>query len=177
MNIQVHSVTGSSPYELVFGQKPHSVLFPSGKSKGPLLEEDLETDGITVEAEPLKLTEADVPLEEDGNEHDGSEQEGKGNKGPLLEKDQAGEEEPMKLSRKRQWEEEGEEEAKSKKTCLQPASLSQDATEGQEVAVDECGKGDERARALATTEKHLKVRVYVSVIELNYEYLPMYIYM
>lgn len=94
-------MTGSSPYELVFSQKPHSILFPSGKSKGPLLEEDLETDGITVEAEPLKLTEADVPLEEDGNEHDGSEQEGKRSKGPLLEKDRAGEEEPMKLSRKR----------------------------------------------------------------------------
>ena len=137
MNIQVHSVISSSPYELVFGQKPHSVLFPSGKSKGPLLEEDLETDGTTVEAEPLKLTEADVPLEEDGNEHDGSEQEGKRNKGPLLEKDQAGEEESMKLSRKWQWEEEGEEKAKSKKTCLQQASLSQDATEGQEVAVKE----------------------------------------
>ena len=80
------------------------------------------------------------------------------NKGPLLEKDQAGGEELMKLSRKRQWEEEVEEKAKSKKTCLQPVSLSQDATEGQEVAVDECGKGHEQARALATTEKHLKVR-------------------
>lgn len=97
-----------------------------------------KTSRHIVEAEPLKLTEADVPLEEDR-----SEQEGRRNKGPLLEKDQAGEEEPMKLSRKRQWEEEGEEKAKSKKTCLQPASLSQDATEGQEVAVDESGEGDE----------------------------------
>lgn len=28
MNTQTHESTGSSPYELVFGQKPRSVLFP-----------------------------------------------------------------------------------------------------------------------------------------------------
>ena len=46
MNIQIHDATGSSPYELVFGQRPRAVIFTSGKSSGPLLEEDLEADGI-----------------------------------------------------------------------------------------------------------------------------------
>ena len=45
MNIQVHETTGTSPYELVFGQKPRSVVFPSGK-KGIIFEEDLENDGV-----------------------------------------------------------------------------------------------------------------------------------
>ena len=31
---------------LVFGQRPRAVIFTSGKSSGPLLEEDLEADGI-----------------------------------------------------------------------------------------------------------------------------------
>ena len=30
MNTQVHETTGHSPYELVFGQKPHATLFPEG---------------------------------------------------------------------------------------------------------------------------------------------------
>ena len=30
MNTQVHETTGHSPYELVFGQKPHAAIFPSG---------------------------------------------------------------------------------------------------------------------------------------------------
>ena len=46
MNIQAHTATGFSPYELVFGLRPHSVLFPSAKSKELLMEEDLERDGI-----------------------------------------------------------------------------------------------------------------------------------
>ena len=29
MNTQVHSSTGSHPYELLFGQKPRAVLFPN----------------------------------------------------------------------------------------------------------------------------------------------------
>ena len=65
MNIQVHTSTGSSPYELVFGQKPHSVLFPSENTKGLLLEEHLTVDGITVEDEPLNLTGEDASLEEE----------------------------------------------------------------------------------------------------------------
>lgn len=46
MNIQAHDSTGSSPYEFVFGQKPRAILFPSGKTNAPLLEEDTEQDGI-----------------------------------------------------------------------------------------------------------------------------------
>ena len=46
MNVQVHETTGTSPYELVFGQKPREVLFPSSKCYKPLFEEDLEDDGI-----------------------------------------------------------------------------------------------------------------------------------
>ena len=67
---QVHSVTGSSPYELVSGQKPHSVLFPSGKSNAPLLEEDLEID-VTIEDVP------DAPhrREQDENNVDRGQQE------------------------------------------------------------------------------------------------------
>ena len=41
MNTQTHEATGTSPYELVFGQKPRSVIFPSKKSVG-VLEEELE---------------------------------------------------------------------------------------------------------------------------------------
>ena len=51
MNIQVHTATGSSPYELVFGQKPRSVLFPSKENQGLILEEDLEYDGVSFEHE------------------------------------------------------------------------------------------------------------------------------
>ena len=49
MNIQTHDATGTSPYELVFGQKPQTILFPSGKCTQPVLEEDLERDGIQIE--------------------------------------------------------------------------------------------------------------------------------
>lgn len=45
----MHDATGTSPYELVFGQKPQSILFPSGKCTQPVLEEDLERDGIQIE--------------------------------------------------------------------------------------------------------------------------------
>ena len=46
MNTQTHEAVGTSPYELVFGQKPRSVLFPTGKSPGIILEESLTDDGI-----------------------------------------------------------------------------------------------------------------------------------
>ena len=45
MNTQTHETTGTSPYELVFGQKPRSVIFPSNKSVG-VLEEELEKEGV-----------------------------------------------------------------------------------------------------------------------------------
>ena len=46
MNTQTHEAVGKSPFELVFGQKPRSVLFPTGKSPGIILEESLTDDGI-----------------------------------------------------------------------------------------------------------------------------------
>ena len=48
MNTQVHETTGHSPYELVFGQKPHATLFPGG-DRTVTKEEDLECDGIMLE--------------------------------------------------------------------------------------------------------------------------------
>ncbi len=73
MNIQAHTTTGSSPYELVFGQKPRAVLFPSGKSSKPLLEEDLEKDGIHIE----ELQEEEMPDENDGlQQGSGSKEQG-----------------------------------------------------------------------------------------------------
>ena len=50
MNIQVHSSTGSSPYELVFGQKPRAVLFPNNSDDVDVVfEEDLERDGVVID--------------------------------------------------------------------------------------------------------------------------------
>eukprot|EP00731_Ephydatia_muelleri_P002138 Em0001g2138a len=40
MNIQVHDTTGASPYELVFGQKARTVIFPT-QQNAIVLEEDL----------------------------------------------------------------------------------------------------------------------------------------
>ena len=53
MNTQTHESTGSSPYELVFGQKPRSVLFPSNEQAYStiILEEDLEKDGVNLSEE------------------------------------------------------------------------------------------------------------------------------
>ena len=47
MNIQTNDGTGTSLYELVFGLKPQTVLFPSGKCSQPIL--DIERDGIQKE--------------------------------------------------------------------------------------------------------------------------------
>lgn len=46
MNTQVHEATGASPYELVFGQEPRSVLFPTTTASGVILEEDLIDEGV-----------------------------------------------------------------------------------------------------------------------------------
>lgn len=47
MNTQVHDTTGASPYELVFGQKARSIIFPTQQS-AIVLEEDLADEGIDV---------------------------------------------------------------------------------------------------------------------------------
>ena len=47
MNIQVHDTTGASPYELVFGQKALTVIFPT-QQNAIVLEEDLADEGIDV---------------------------------------------------------------------------------------------------------------------------------
>ena len=38
-----------SPYELVFGQMPREVVFPSSKKSAIILEEDLEADGVVLD--------------------------------------------------------------------------------------------------------------------------------
>ena len=48
MNTQVHETTGSTPYESVFGQKP-SCFFPTDKSSGVIMKEDLEANGVHFE--------------------------------------------------------------------------------------------------------------------------------
>ena len=47
MNIQVQDTTGASPYELVFGQKARTVIFPTQQNT-IVLEEDLANEGIDV---------------------------------------------------------------------------------------------------------------------------------
>ena len=54
MNIQVHETTGHSPYELVFGQKPHATIFPGGDETTITNEEDLELDGIVFESNEVR---------------------------------------------------------------------------------------------------------------------------
>ena len=49
MNTQLHDTTGHSPYELVFGQKPHPVVFGGAEGVSVANEEDLEVDGIIFE--------------------------------------------------------------------------------------------------------------------------------
>ena len=50
MNTQVHDTTGRSPYELVIGQMPREVVFPSSKKTAIILEEDLEADGVVLDS-------------------------------------------------------------------------------------------------------------------------------
>ena len=54
MNTQVHETTGHSPYELVFGQKPHATIFPGGDGTTMAKEEDLEFDGIVFESNEVR---------------------------------------------------------------------------------------------------------------------------
>ena len=56
MNIQVYETTGHSPYELVFGQKPHdhATIFPGGDETTITNEEDLELDGIVFESNEVR---------------------------------------------------------------------------------------------------------------------------
>ena len=46
MNTQVHETTETSPNELVFGQKPRSVVFPTSAATGVIFEEDLTDDRV-----------------------------------------------------------------------------------------------------------------------------------
>ena len=50
MNTQVHDTTGRSPYELVFGQMPREIVFPSSTKYAIILEEDLEADGVVLDS-------------------------------------------------------------------------------------------------------------------------------
>ena len=68
MNTQVHETTGTSPYELVFGQKPRSVLFPTSTAVGVILEEDLMDDGLHLEVRAEKPDEGqDTPAADEDN--------------------------------------------------------------------------------------------------------------
>ena len=49
MNIQTHETTGASPYELAFGKKARTILFPGTTRTNVLLEEELENDGVCIE--------------------------------------------------------------------------------------------------------------------------------
>ena len=53
MNTQVHETTGHSPYELVFGQKPHATLFPEGDGT-TITNKDLEFDGTVFEGNKVR---------------------------------------------------------------------------------------------------------------------------
>ena len=46
MDTQLHETTEHSPYELVFGQKPHPVVFDGVEGSSMADEEELEVDGI-----------------------------------------------------------------------------------------------------------------------------------
>ena len=60
MNTQVHDTTGATPYELVFGQRARTVLFPTQQS-AMVLEEDLADEGIDFDtSEKISLTEEDA---------------------------------------------------------------------------------------------------------------------
>ena len=128
MNIEVHESTGSCLYELVFEQKPRAVLFPSGKnSSAPLLEEDLEKDGIRI----VGFEEEEMVYRDD-----------------VLQVECK----PEDRDRKRQWDEDGskeEGEAATKKRRLQDGD--------QETSSWESNEDIMRTKSLATTKKHLKV--------------------
>ena len=55
MNTQMHEAAGHSPYELVFGQKPHATIFTKGDGTTITNEEDLELDGKMFEGNEVCL--------------------------------------------------------------------------------------------------------------------------
>ena len=55
-NSQVHSSTKHTPFELVFGQPPRSVMVPDARIKGLINEEDLELNVPTGEMESAQDT-------------------------------------------------------------------------------------------------------------------------
>lgn len=75
MSIQAHDSIGSSPYELVFGQKAHTVLFPSGKNNRiPLLEDDEMVYGDHVpqkDGKPEETEDRKRQWDKDGSEEEG----------------------------------------------------------------------------------------------------------
>ena len=116
------------------------IQFSSHQGRWPLLEEELEMDGVTVECDPLKLN-------RNGQEHEKVVQ----NKGPLQEEGMAFNEEPMKLTEaeelfgskiKRKWQEEEEDDAKR----------------GENTSVDASGTANDRWKNLASMEKHFEVK-------------------
>jgi len=52
MNTEVHETTKATPYELVFGQRPHTSLFLSEQAPKMITEEHLEEDGLECESNP-----------------------------------------------------------------------------------------------------------------------------
>ena len=52
MNTEVHETTKATPYELVFGQRPRTSLFPSEQAPKMITEEQLEEDGLECESNP-----------------------------------------------------------------------------------------------------------------------------
>ena len=64
MNNQIHEATGTSPYEVVFGQKPRSVVFPSQTAVGFILEEELEMEGVCCTSDEGQENGVDCKCEE-----------------------------------------------------------------------------------------------------------------
>ena len=52
MNTEVHETTKATPYELVFGQRPRTSLFPSEHGPNIVTEEQLEEDGLDTSTPP-----------------------------------------------------------------------------------------------------------------------------
>ena len=140
MNTQIHEATGSSPYELVFGQKPRSVLFPSEGKPSVVLEEDLEGDGVTLDA---SNGEADKRDEESGAKQESGKDSAEGKE----DKDREGSAAESK--------EDEDEKGAEGKGHEDGKDVSGDEGKGHEDGEDV--SGDKRTRSLATMEKHLKV--------------------
>ena len=87
MNTQVHDTTGATPYELLFGQRDRTVLFPTQKSV-MVLEEDLADDGSHLDtSEQIFRTEEDtIHGAKDSQQADMCAMEGQNIQSELLEK-------------------------------------------------------------------------------------------